>query len=85
MTLLTHQRLVRDIEALREEMKLIVLPPPCPLAVQPIDFGQARELIERGHEDGRAYIEGAEAGGVPFSMAVARMRPHEHAADGAAP
>lgn len=79
MTLLIQQRLVREIDLFRDEANLIVLPPPCPLAVQPIDFSHARELIERGRADSRAFLEGAEGGRVPASMNVNRLRPHVHA------
>jgi NTE family protein len=85
MALLVQQRLVREIELLRDEARLIVLPPPCPLDVQPIDFGRARELIDRARTDGRAFPEEADEARVPFSMRVERLRPQEHAAAGAVP
>jgi NTE family protein len=57
LTLLTHRRLVDDIEKHRDRVKLIVLPPPCPLAIPPIDFGHADELISRGYENAREALE----------------------------
>jgi NTE family protein len=75
----TQQRLVREIDVLRDSAKLIVLPPPCPLGVQPIDFGSAGDLIERGRAGSRAFLDGAEAGRLPFSMSGERLRPHAHA------
>jgi hypothetical protein len=42
-----------EIELPKDRARLIVLPPPCPLGVQPIDFGRARELIERALGDSR--------------------------------
>ena len=53
MSLLLQQRLAADIEALRGDSRLIVLPPACPVALQPTDFSHADELIER------AYLEAA--------------------------
>ena len=41
ISLLTHRRLVDDIERHRDDAHLIALPPPCPLDVQPVDFGHA--------------------------------------------
>jgi len=58
---LTHRRLIDDIERHRRDAQLIVLPPPCPLSVTPIDFGRADELIERGLDDARAFLDGARA------------------------
>ena len=78
MTLLVQQRLVREIDLLRDEARMFVLPPPCPLAVQPIDFDHAQDLIERAQEDARKFVEDAAEGGVPLSMNVERLRPHEH-------
>jgi NTE family protein len=47
LTLLIEQRLIVEISQLRETVEMVVLPPLCPLAVRPIDFGSAGELIDR--------------------------------------
>ena len=47
ISLLTHRRLIEDIERHRADAHLVVLPPPCPLNIQPIDFSHADELIDR--------------------------------------
>ncbi|MGZ4269052.1 MAG: patatin-like phospholipase family protein [Solirubrobacteraceae bacterium] len=73
ISLLTHRRLVDDIERHRSDATLIVLPPPCPLDIQPIDFDHADELIERALHDTRAFLE---AGGE--ERPAIRMRPHDH-------
>jgi NTE family protein len=76
MSLLVMQRLTLEIEALRGVAQLIVLPPPCPLDVQPIDFSRSDELIERGLSGARDYLEsvaGASASAVPFGLG-----PHTH-------
>jgi NTE family protein len=74
LTLLTQSRLVADVELHRDHAKLVVLPPPCPLAIQPIDFGHADELIERSLADARAFLDrgGAERPRI-------RTRMHRHA------
>lgn len=38
LSLLTHSRLIADVVLRRDRAQLAVLPPPCPLALQPIDF-----------------------------------------------
>ena len=50
MSLLVMRRLIVEIELLADRAELIVLPPPCPLDVQPVDFDHADELIRRGYE-----------------------------------
>lgn len=47
VTVLTHQRLVVDVAVYADQVDLVVLPPPCPLAVAPMDFRRAGELIGR--------------------------------------
>jgi NTE family protein len=59
ISLLTHRRLVEDAERHRDDADLVVLPPPCPLRVTPIDFGHADELIDRALADARASLDGA--------------------------
>ena len=59
ISLLTHRRLVEDVERHRDDADLIVLPPPCPLRVTPIDFGHADELIARALDDARAFLDSA--------------------------
>jgi NTE family protein len=75
LSLLTQRRLIEDIEKHQGDAKLVVLPPPCPLAVAPIDFSRADELIERGHEDTRAFLASGGADRPPI-----RMRVHRHQA-----
>ena len=41
LSLLTQRRLIDDIETHKHSTKLVVLPPPCPLSIQPIDFAHA--------------------------------------------
>ena len=74
LSLLTHSRLIADIELHWHDAKLIVLPPPCPLAIAPIDFAHATELIERAAHDARAFLQDGGADSPPI-----RMRMHRHA------
>ena len=73
MSLLTHRRLVEDIERHRADARLIVLPPPCPLRITPVDFRHAGELIDRALSDARAFLDD----GGEEEPAI-RMRPHRH-------
>jgi NTE family protein len=57
ISLLTHRRLVDDIERHQADAHLIVLPPPCPLNIQPIDFGQADKLIDTALRDARGFLD----------------------------
>jgi NTE family protein len=56
ISLLTHRRLIDDIERHRADAQLIVLPPPCPLSITPIEFDRAGELIGRALEDAREFL-----------------------------
>jgi NTE family protein len=75
LSLLMQRRLIDDIESLRERTKLVVLPPPCPLSIQPIDFAHAGLLIDRAYEDACQFLDGGGAEQPPI-----RMRMHSHGA-----
>jgi NTE family protein len=62
LTLLIQQRLIMEIDAVRDRAQLVVLPPPCPLDVTPADFSHAGELIERALHDARAFLAEAPPG-----------------------
>ena len=34
-----------------------ILPPPCPIDVQPMDFGHAEDLMTRADAEARAFLE----------------------------
>jgi NTE family protein len=74
ISLLTQRRLVDDIQRHERDAQLIVLPPPCPLSIQPIDFAHADELITRSLHDAREFLD---AGGE--QKPPNKMRPHRHA------
>ena len=53
----TLRRLIDDIEPHQDAAKMVVLPPPCPLAIQPIDFGHAGVLIDRAYADACEFLD----------------------------
>jgi NTE family protein len=73
ISLLTHRRLIDDIERHRADAHLIVMPPPCPLNIQPIDFAHAHELIDVALLDARHFLDGGGETREPI-----RMRMHRH-------
>jgi NTE family protein len=73
LSLLTQRRLIDDIESQQDRAKLVVLPPPCPLSIQPIDFGHAELLIERAYADACEFLDAGGAERPPI-----RMRMHGH-------
>ncbi|NUT56230.1 MAG: patatin-like phospholipase family protein, partial [Thermoleophilia bacterium] len=51
--LMVSQRFVAEVAALDGGVEVTVLPPPCPLDVPPMDFGQAEMLMARAEADAR--------------------------------
>ncbi len=78
ISLLTHRRLIADIDRHRDRAQLIVLPPPCPLRILPIDFAHADELIEQSLRDAREFFDSGGADRPPIKM---RMHRHPRAED----
>jgi NTE family protein len=77
LTLLAQSRLIADVESHRDLARLVVMPPPCPLAIQPIDFAHAEELVERSLADARTFLDGGGAERPPIRMRVHRhVQPH---------
>jgi NTE family protein len=62
--LMVSQRFSAEVAALDGGIEVIVLPPPCPLDVQPMDFGQAELLMTRAEADARAFLSGRRDGTV---------------------
>jgi NTE family protein len=77
ITLLINQRLAADVQRLRGQTRLIVLPPPCPVTVSPADFGDADQLIRLGLAEARRALDDPDPEGAPTRTAVSRMLPHE--------
>jgi NTE family protein len=51
MSQLVHLRLNAEIAAFADDPRLVVLPPPCPIMVPPVDFSQADRLIDDGYRE----------------------------------
>src|SRR5215212_7918387 len=62
MSLLLMRRLQVEVELLADRAELVVLPPPSRPGVSPIDFSRSDELIQRGLEESRTYLDGLESG-----------------------
>lgn len=50
LSVLVEQRLINDVRRYEPDIELVVLPPPCPLTVVPVDFSHTEELIAAGYE-----------------------------------
>lgn len=57
ITVLIRQRMLDEIESYTGSARLVVLPPPCPQPLQPLDFTRADELIVRSRDAARAYLD----------------------------
>ncbi|MEM6991799.1 MAG: patatin-like phospholipase family protein [Myxococcota bacterium] len=75
--LLVMQRLIREIDRFADSRELIVLPPPCPLHTQAVDFSDSAELIRRGRADTHRYLDALDAGRVEAPL---RLSMHDHLA-----
>ena len=78
VTIITQQRLHLEVELYRERARLVVLPPPCPQPVQPIDFSHAHELIEESRKDGRQFLDTLDGSARDSSRHARRLLPHMH-------
>jgi NTE family protein len=78
MSVMLAQRLYVEIELYRERARVIVLPPPCPQHVQPIDFSHAGELMDRALAESRTFLDGLEADSSPDARTrpARRLQPH---------
>jgi NTE family protein len=70
INLLMHRRLLDDIARFGDQVELVVLPPPCPVDVQPMDFSQAEHLIERSLEQSRHFLERRRAPSNPLPLSA---------------
>jgi NTE family protein len=78
LTVLTQQRLHLEIEHYRDRAQLVVLPPPCPQPVQPIDFSHAGELIEQAREASRTFLDNIGDSAHDATGAAKRLLAHTH-------
>lgn len=57
VVLLLHGRLLDELSSYAGSARLHVLPPPCPMEVSPADFSHAGELIDRGRDSVKEWLE----------------------------
>jgi len=77
LTLLIQQRLIVEIRAFKDSVRLVVLPPPCPLDVTPADFSHGDDLIEQARRDARAFLAAAPATRSAVPPVMRDMHTHE--------
>jgi NTE family protein len=75
ITVLIRRRMLDEIESYTGDARLLVLPPPCPQPVQPLDFTRADELITRTREAAGAYLDAPPGGALGPDHP---LRPHRH-------
>lgn len=56
VSLLVHQRLMHEIPAYTDRTDLIVLPPPCPISVGPMDFSHGARLIDDAYAEAESAL-----------------------------
>lgn len=74
-SMMVSQRFTSEVAGPHGDAEVIVLPPPCPLDVQPLDFGRADELMSRAEADARAFLAGRDATVVPLRRGRRRRMP----------
>lgn len=57
ITVLIRRRMLDEIESYTGDARLVVLPPPCPQPVEPLDFTRADDLIVWARDAARAYLD----------------------------
>ena len=57
--LLVRQGLAHDLATIPERDRVVVLPPPCPITVQPSDFSRADHLIDEGYAEAMRFLASA--------------------------
>src|SRR5918994_6561335 len=72
--LMVSQRFTADVVAVAGRADVVVIPPPCPLDVQPMDFGHADALMTRAEADARAFLSERDRTVVPLRPSRRRRR-----------
>jgi NTE family protein len=68
-SLMVAHRFATEAAAFAVRAEVTIIPPPCPIDVQPMDFGHADELISRAEADARAFLDGRHGRVVPLRRA----------------
>ena len=74
LSLVLNQKLIESVERCSENARVKVVPPLCPIAISPIDFGHAAELIARARESTTRWL----AQGEPLRASLKRLSAHNH-------
>ena len=80
-TLALQHRLAADAATFADRVDLRIVPPPCPLAVSPFDFGHTPELIATAGAAARRWL----ASGDRCADGLARLTAHHHDTPDATP
>jgi NTE family protein len=64
--LMVAQRFTGEVASLRGDVDVVVLPLPCPIDVQPMDFGHAERLMHQAETNAHAFVAGRDDGVVPL-------------------
>lgn len=75
INLLIMRQMIRDYERYCGHVRLHILPPLCPLSVNPFDFSRTGELIDRAETSTRAWLE---EGGLSHTDMPHELEPHTH-------
>jgi NTE family protein len=71
LSIMLARHLMTEVARLRGHAHLVVLPPPCPQLVQPIDFSRAAELMEAGERAAHRHLDAVANGDVdPAALVV---------------
>ena len=74
LSVLAEQRLINELGQYQEQADITVLPPPCPMAVFPLDFSHTATLIATGHRLAARALDGAGPGVSPAAVLAMRHR-----------
>jgi NTE family protein len=66
---------MHELRRIPEDVEVHIVPTLCPLAVSPFDFSAATELIERGAQSAKQWIE---EGGLTRRARPQEFAPHRH-------
>ncbi|SDG52398.1 NTE family protein [Pseudomonas benzenivorans] len=70
------RQLLADVDSFAERCELIVVPPLCPLAINPYDFSQTAELIRRAEAATERWLkDGWQDKDPRWALAPHRHRP----------
>jgi NTE family protein len=62
INLMVHERLIMDVARYESQCRLRVVPPLCPIAISPVDFGHSAELVERAYRTTTEWLARGDPG-----------------------